>query len=147
MTPPASPRKPTAGEQLRLRQASSASDGQLQKAVSRRLMESMLQAGWIYGEDSDGYRLSEADALGPDGATCWKITFSGRWAALTNAQRRTLLVLADGDGQTGGVCLPGAAVQVLVGYGLAAASAPHVPVRRTPLGRRVVKACATGPDT
>jgi hypothetical protein len=148
MTPPDSPRKPTAGERLRLRQASSASDGQLHKTVSRRLVESMLRAGWVYGEDPDGFRLSDADTLGPSGVACWKITYSGRWAALTRAQRRTLLALADGDGggQVGDVGLTTAAVQVLVRYGLAADRAPHRPVRRTRLGTRVVTACAAGLD-
>ncbi|MFM9452254.1 hypothetical protein [Streptomyces europaeiscabiei] len=150
MTPPASPRKPTAGERLRLRQASSASDGQLHTTVSRRLVESMLRAGWVYGEDPDGFRLIDADTLGPSGVAYWKITCSGRWAALTRAQRRTLLALADEDGDGGGqvrdVGLTTAAVQVLVRYGLAADNAPHRPVRRTPLGTRVVTACAAGPD-
>jgi hypothetical protein len=148
MTPPDSPRKPTAGERLRLRQASSASDGQLHETVSRRLVESMLRAGWVYGEDPDGFRLSDADTLGPSGVACWKITYSGRWAALTRAERRTLLTLADGDGgrQVGDVGLTTAAVQVLVRYGLAADRAPHRPVRRTPLGTRVVRACAAGLD-
>ncbi|MDX3694756.1 hypothetical protein PV726_31375 [Streptomyces europaeiscabiei] len=147
MTPPSSALRPTAREQLRLRQASGASYGFLPEKVSGRLVKSMLEAGWIYGEDRDGYRLSDADALGRVGAARWKITSSGRWAALTKVQRRALLSLADGDGQDNGAGIPAAAVQVLVSYGLAAASAPHVPVLRTSLGRRVVNACATGQDT
>ncbi|MGW1290263.1 hypothetical protein ACWD4N_43380, partial [Streptomyces sp. NPDC002586] len=127
MTPPAATRKPTAREQQYLRQASRAEDGRLPEEVSRRLVESMLDADWIYGEDPDGYRLSVADALGSGGAACWKITSSGRWTALTRAQRRALTVLADGGGQAGAAGFTTVAVQVLVDAGLAVEGVAGLP--------------------
>jgi hypothetical protein len=58
----------------------------------------MLDAGFVYREDSDGYRLSDSEALVYTGPTTWRVTLTGRRAALTAAQWRDLTERVEENG-------------------------------------------------
>ncbi|WP_189969631.1 hypothetical protein [Streptomyces violascens] len=66
--------------------------------MTSRVLKAMLDAGFIYREDSDGYRLSDAEALVYTGNTTWRITWAGRRAALSAAQWRDLTERVDASG-------------------------------------------------
>ncbi|TLQ39412.1 hypothetical protein [Streptomyces marianii] len=91
------PRQATAAETRHLKAASADPHGHLPVTVSARLLKAMLEAGFIYREDRDGFRLASAEALAHADGT-WRITLAGRRAALTAAQWRTLTERVAEDG-------------------------------------------------
>ncbi|MFG2210992.1 hypothetical protein [Streptomyces sp. NPDC048638] len=95
---PAMPRQATPTERTHLKTASVHPNGELRLGVSARGLKAMLDAGFIYREDSDGYRLSDAEALVYTGETTWRITWAGRRAALSAAQWRDLTERVDESG-------------------------------------------------
>lgn len=91
------PRQATATESKHLKTTIADPDGHLPPRVSSRLLKAMLDAGFIYREDSDGYRLSDSEALAYTGKTAWRITLTGRRAVLTESQWRDLTSRVDED--------------------------------------------------
>lgn len=89
-------RRPTVREAHHLRAACAAPDGCLTSGVSRRLLTAMLEAGFVYAEDGDGFRVTARDDQAQ--AACHRIDDRGRLSVLSDSQRRTLVerVLADG---------------------------------------------------
>ncbi|MEW1760555.1 hypothetical protein AB0393_29085 [Streptomyces cyaneofuscatus] len=95
---PEEPRQATAREVEYLKAASVHPHGHLPPQASPRLLKAMLDAEFIYLEDSDGYRLTNAEALAYTGSTTWRITWTGRRAALSMAQWRDLTERVDENG-------------------------------------------------
>ncbi|MFD7621897.1 hypothetical protein [Streptomyces sp. NPDC059802] len=95
---PEAQRQATTREVEYLKAASVHPDGHLPSKVSSRLLKAMLDAKFIYREDSDGYRLSDDEALVYTGNTTWRITLAGRRAALSAAQWRDLTERVDDSG-------------------------------------------------
>ncbi|WP_327359580.1 hypothetical protein [Streptomyces sp. NBC_01304] len=95
---PVPPRTPTSTETAHLKKACRDPKGLLPDGVSTRLLKAMLDAGYIYRADADGYRIADANALDYDGVTTWRITLPGRRAVLTRAQWRALSEQVGADG-------------------------------------------------
>ncbi|MCX4826738.1 hypothetical protein OG883_44660 [Streptomyces sp. NBC_01142] len=95
---PEAPRQATAREVEYLKAASVHQYGHLPPRVSPRLLKAMLDAEFIYREDSDGYRLTNVEALAYTGPTTWRITWTGRRAALSAAQWRDLTERVEENG-------------------------------------------------
>ncbi|WP_274036318.1 hypothetical protein [Streptomyces sp. MMBL 11-1] len=74
-----------------LKGASCHPHGHLSGSVSKRLLRAMFDAGYIYREDLDGFRLEGEAALTYDKLTPWRITVSGRRAVLTPSQVNALV--------------------------------------------------------
>ncbi|WP_329020739.1 hypothetical protein [Streptomyces sp. NBC_01601] len=84
------PRAPKPGVVKALKTAAAADDGRAPDGLSRRLVASMLEAGYVYRDGIGGVRIDNKDALDYDGPGGWRITDVGRRAVLTDAQWRAL---------------------------------------------------------
>ncbi|WP_432137186.1 hypothetical protein [Streptomyces sp. bgisy154] len=89
---PPSPRTPTANETKALKTASATEGGRLPDTLTRRMLASLLDAGYICREGTDSARADDqADLAALDaGPAAWRITDRGRRAVLTDAQWRAL---------------------------------------------------------
>lgn len=76
----------------------------------------MLEAGFVYAEDGDGFRITIRDDQVH--AVCHRIADEGRLSVLTDSQRRTLVERVDSAGQFVPAASP-RTVQSLAALGLA----------------------------
>ncbi|MFK0047810.1 hypothetical protein ACIQU4_27745 [Streptomyces sp. NPDC090741] len=92
-------RRPTPKEATALKLASVHEHGHLPGDTSTGHIESMLRERWIYGQDSDGFRLELEDALREIDTALFRILPAGRRALLSPTQWRALSQELDSAGR------------------------------------------------
>jgi hypothetical protein len=86
---------PTVSERAHLKRASIHPLGHLPNTVTRKLLRSLHDSGFIYRENVDGFRLDADEAFTYEERTPWRVTPTGRLAALTPAQLTALAERVD----------------------------------------------------
>ncbi|MFE6273938.1 hypothetical protein ACFVQ9_34695 [Streptomyces goshikiensis] len=94
-----SARRPTPKESQALKLASVDEHGYLPSDTAPGYIAAMLEARWIYGQDTDGYRLDPDSALREISTALFRILPSGRRALLRPAQWRALTDALNSSGR------------------------------------------------